>query len=467
VARLARIAVALVLLTLPAVARADLSIGPPAAPTLPASFAGVSVETDVVTRWFPRGGCDTPAGRVLALLGRPEVRVGGNSQDRLWPSWPLPPGELHLAGPNFFHALGCVAQTGGPVVVGLNLRGNDPAAPITLLDAVRSVVPAGQLSVALGNEPNLYGKNYPTPGDYNAYIQHYTTTLGALQQRFGTALPPVTGPDAATWRWTAQTIRFITDAHPAEIDAHLYGLNGCLRTPSKPRYPTLDRLLRPSASIDLVRALAPIAAAARTAGIPAQISESNSVACRGRAGVSDTPASALWALSMLGSAATAGFGHVELHHAHAAYDAFLVHAGGRIEFRPLMSTLILADRLWPAGTRPRWVVGREADAVHAWAGQRPDGRIGVIVVNSDQLRAHAVRLASAATGARYGRLLAAGPTAVTLDGRLLTWSGGRPVWQGTRRTRALVPRGGRVQLELPPMSAAWLLLKGAAAPAGA
>ena len=160
----------------------------------------------------------------------------------------------------------------------------------------------------------------------------------------------------------------------------------------------------------------------------------------------------------MGSAATTGFGRIQFHSAERTYDAFLSDPDGRVTFRPLFSALVLADRLWPAGTEPLQLSGSRPLGVNAWAARRPDRRVALIAVNGDQEHAHHLELISPASNARYGRLQAAGEHAVTLDGRRLAWATDRPVWQGTRKTGVLAFRAGRTTLLLPAASAAWVVI---------
>jgi hypothetical protein len=437
-------------------AAAALRVGERVGTPLARGYAGLSIETDLLGEWFPRYRCQTSALQVLRMLGSPSVRVGGNSQDRLWPWLPLPPTQRALAGAGYRHGLRCLASTGAPIEVGLNLLGGDPRATGDLLAMTMAAVPAAQLRIAIGNEPNMHRRVLPTLGSYEDFLQRHRSTVAALRERFGDGLPPIAGPDAATWRWEAESVRFIADARPAVVNAHLYGLSACARRRGFRRYPTVERLLRRSTSIGLVRQLEPIAAAARGAGIPAEISEANSVACRGKRGVSDTPASALWALNVLGTAATAGFTRVHFHNSGRHYDVFRRTGGGRLETRPLLTALVLAKRLWPDGTQPLAVLGRRPGGLDVWAGTRPDGRLGLLAVNRSRRTARRLELRTPVGAFRAGQLLPERGRAVSLDGRRLGWSGQRLAWRGRRTTRAFAARRGTLRVRVPPTSAVWL-----------
>jgi hypothetical protein len=449
-------------------AASTVHITGPAGAGLPASPAGLSVETYVLPVWWRQGSCQSPARAALRMAGRPQIRIGGNSQDRIWPAPPLPPGQEQVADAAFYHAVRCLGATGSPVMLGLNLMGADAQATGDLLAAAGGLVPPGQLTIALGNEPNLYGSRLPAPGGYPGFLGLYTRMMSALRARFGSFLPPVAGPDASTYRWAQESAQFVADMRPAIADAHLYGLSGCRETPGSVTYPTVARLLDPAASTVLVRGLEGIVAAARAIGVPAQLSEANSVVCRGVHGVSDTYPAALWALRLLGDATRAGFSRVEFHTSNSVYDPFFVTPAGTVAFRPAWTAILLANALWPQGTRPLRVAGTLAAGLGAWAARRPDGGLTLLAVNGDLRRSRRLVLRTAAQRAVEGAVAPRGMYSVALDGRQLVWSRGGPTWRGRQRVQRRRIRDDRLRIGLAPASAKWLVLDGppgAASPA--
>jgi hypothetical protein len=445
----------------PASAGAAVRISGPPGIVLPASPAGLSVETYVLPVWWGPGSCRSPAREVLRMAGRPEIRIGGNSQDRIWPNADLPRGQEQVADAAFYHAVRCLGATGSPVLLGLNLLGRDPQATGDLLAAAGGLVPKDQLTIAIGNEPNLYGGRLPAPGGYAGYLRLYDDMLDALRARFGTFLPPVAGPDAATYRWAAESAQFIRDLRPAQADAHLYGLSGCRETPESVTYPTIERLLDPAASTVLVRNLRAVVQAAQEIGVPAQLSEINSAACRGVHGVSDSFASALWALRLLGDATLAGFSRLQFHSSDSVYDPFFVTPRKTVTFRPVWTAILLANALWPAGTRPMRVLGSVEPRLGTWAARRPDGGLTLLAVNRDLVHAHTLVLRTGARRALLGRVTPRGAYSVALNGRQLRWSKGRPMWQGAQRVDRPPIRHRRLRLAVAPGTAKWLVLDGA------
>jgi hypothetical protein len=433
-------------------AGATVRITGPVGVALPASPAGLSVETDLLPDWWRMGSCQSPARAVLRMAPGAEIRIGGNSQDRLWPTAPLPRGQKQVADARFFHAVRCVGATGAPVLLGLNLLGRDPQATGDLLAAAGGLVPRDQLTIAIGNEPNLYGGRLP--GRYSGYFGFYGNVLTTLRRRLGSFLPPVAGPDAAAFRWIPETAQFIHEAAPSQGDAHVYGINGC----AKSAHPTAKQLLDRDSSTKRIAALAPVVRAGRITHTPLQISEINSVACRGTAGLSNTPTAALWALQILGDATTAGFGRLQFHASRGFYDAFVVRPDGTVTFRPLWTAMVLADALWTAGTRPLHVTGAKPSQVGLFAARRPGGALALLAVNRDRVHARTVTVRTSAAGAVLGRMTPRGRFAVALNGRVLRWSHGRPAWQGRTRLERPKARDRRLRIRLAPGTAAWALL---------
>jgi len=429
--------------------------GPESRP-LPPSFVGLSVETSLVDSWFTPAGCHSAVQQALRMLGRPEIRVGGNSQDHLWPTRPLPPGELQVSDASYLHALHCLGAIGSPLQIGLNLLGANPTATGQVLHEIASVIPASLLTISLGNEPDRYGGRLP--GGFTAYLPSYETMRAALRAGFGGPLPQIAGPDPSTSRWIAQTASFIATAHPNVADVHVYGLNGCHRTLGSPTYPSVGHLLAPGASTRQIAGLAPVLEAARAASVRVQISEANSVACGGMAGISDSPASALWGLDLVASAAQAGFSHVELHSSGGAYDPLTLGTDGTVTFRPLWTAMYLADQLWPNGSYPLRLTGKLQAGLTGWVARRPDRSLAILLVNGDLKGSRRLVLATTAASATLGRIVPAGARAVRLDGRRLAWSAGGPVWKGTQQLESPAVKEDRLAVTLPPESAAWIVL---------
>jgi len=121
-----------------------------------------------------------------------------------------------------------------------------------------------------------------------------------------------------------------------------------------------------------------VVADAKAQGLPAIISEANSASCGGVAGVSDSPASAVWAVRFVLSALKSGFQEVRFHLSGNSYDPFLVR-GAAIVRRPLQSALLALNRWLPVGSTLRSV--HAVPGVLASAVSEPGGAIVLILDN--------------------------------------------------------------------------------------
>jgi hypothetical protein len=310
---------------------------------------GLSVEYPVLAADLGTGSCPPPAlVSTIEGLGAPTIRIGGDSGDETAPAGTPPfAGVTDLPAP-FWSQLACLeSQTHEPFVIGLNLASQMPAWAATMAAGARSAVPASLLSFEIGNEADIDGPAVPW---WNATaqaksllpFQTYLDDAEAVAEQLGTGAI-IEGPDFATPRWTSK-IPEIAKALPLHaVDAHFYPLNACTGL----RQATVKALLARGAS-EPDGALLATLAQAESAHLPMVISESNSVACRGKPGVSDSPASAVWGLRVVINMIMSGIQSVRFHSSGSSYDPFVV-SGDTVTTRPLYLGLEAAVQLLPVG----------------------------------------------------------------------------------------------------------------------
>jgi hypothetical protein len=325
---------------------------------------GLSLEYSTMAEDLGVGACP-PAALITALrqLGSPPLALAGESQDLTAPtgaltglasSWET--ATLYSLPAPFWSQLHCLlAGAGDPLAVGLNLRKGIPAWAALMVAGAQSAATNG-LEFSLGNEPDLYSlHNYaalaaPLPHSEAAAVNLYLQLAGALEPAVGAL--PVIGPElAVASRWRRQLPRVITQLHEHTVGVHQYPLSAC----NGPHGVTLPGLLAPAAAA-APHSLAWVVADARAAGVPAIISEANSASCGGRAGVSDTPAAAVWAVRYVLAALETGFQEVRFHFSGGSYDPFIVSGASVIE-RPLQSALVALNQWLPIGASMRSVPG--------------------------------------------------------------------------------------------------------------
>ncbi len=90
--------------------------------------------------------------------------------------------------------------------------------------------------------------------------------------------------------------------------------------------------------------------------MPAIISEANSASCGGVAGVSDSPAAAVWAVRFVLTALKTGFQEVRFHFSGGPYDPFVVR-GESVLTRPIESALAALNQWLPVGATLRTLSG--------------------------------------------------------------------------------------------------------------
>jgi hypothetical protein len=436
---------------------------------VPTDFLGLSFEVSslpLMASYADRGDLVG----LLRSLGPGLIRFGGVTadtqaawigEDRPLPDW----ATVGLGPPDFAALARLVAQTGWQVLLTLNLGHYDPQAAADEAAAAHGALGSALTGLAFGNEPDAFASHQqrPQPWDFPTYAQQVLAYRQALAP--AEAALPLVGPDASTGRDRLAWAR--DEAGPvavAALTAHFYPLSACRG--SMPRIS--DMLSRGIRGLENQR-LAEMIAVSRSSGRPLRIDEANDVSCGGQPGVSNTFASALWAVDFLARAMAAGVAGVNFHgnvglplgYAPFAADNPSALGAGQLTAHPEWYALLLARQL--LGGRPLPTRALAAgSALSAQAFAMPTGAVRVVLVDERASYAapRAVRLRLPASLAAASVLRLTGPSLSATSGATL---GGSAVaadgsWSPAGPGRLLVERHRAVTLSMPAASAALVTL---------
>jgi hypothetical protein len=450
---------------------------------LPSGFLGLSTEYSALEPYA--GGNPATLDPVFLALVRnlspgqsPVLRIGGDSTDWSW--WPVagvtqPPGVSYTLKTRWLDVARAVSRAlGAHYILGLNLEANSTTVAST--EAQQLLTGIGTHAITafeLGNEPELYGQ-FPwyhdasgkgVPGRPASY--GFTDFLSDFA-RIAAGLPthPLAGPTIGGPGWMPDLGNFLAGNQEVRIVAlHHYPLQLCHTAQGSSRYPTIDHLLSNTASTTFAQSFAGAIAIAHAHGLPLRIDELNTVSCGAVPAVSQTFASALWALDTLFELDRAGVDGVQMHtFPGAGYAMFtLRHANGRWtgtvapEYYGLLAFALVA----PPGSRLLAISGAPAPGVKVWATLGRDGRVRAAVINKNPSRSITVRLAIPGAGGSgvLRRLSAPGVSArsgVTLGGQSVGATSG--ALAGARAQETVSPVNGRYVIRVPAGSAALLAL---------
>jgi hypothetical protein len=463
---------------------------------LPQGFLGIAIEFRTVTSWEPGGS--TPPDPVLAELvhnlkpiGRPSIRVGGESTDRSW--WPTvgvpqPLGVTFTLGPAWGQALKQLAvSTDARLLLGVNLEANRPLLDQNEAQQYLNVLGRHYIdSLEIGNEPDLYplipwyelvdGKVEPwyvhsgTPV-YARKPTYGPTQFGQELARTLSVLPklPEAGPETGHPEWMQQFVNEIRlRGLPMTLTSHAYGLNQCVKDPAAPSYPTVPNLLTLFASREnMLGDDVPYISLAHADGGRFRVDEMGSVTCDGHAGVSDTMASALWALDALFYLDSQGVDGVNLHSfpgsSNGLFDLTRVNGTWGATVHPLYYGALMFAQAAPEGSRLLTVRDDDESQLRAWSTMGTDHKVRVLLIN-DSLQSPGQITVHSPTGwgsqaASVERLLAPGAIAttdITLGGQ--RFAPGSDGVLAAPLTETVSPRGGAYTVTLAPGTAALLTL---------
>ena len=399
---------------------------------------GLSIEYPPVTAY---AGSDPPAinpvfeqlVRNLAPNQHPVLRIGGDSTDRTW--WPLndvvrPRGVRYGISSRWLAVARALADgTGALLILGVNLEANQSSLAVAEARALVSGIGVRSvLALEIGSEPNWYVTLpwYRNSGGRQVFGRTSTFDPRAFTAQFsalGKRLPRVAlaGPTVGALPWL-QHLRMFLNAEPRlrVVTLHRYPLNRCFTAPGSPNYATVANMLSSSASRGLAGGITRYVGIAHQRGDTFRIDEMNSVACGDKAGVSDTFASALWALDALFAVARSGADGVNIHtFPRVRYGLFTFHrvaAGWSAFVRPEYYGLLMFAQAAPPGSRLLRVTRAGSPEVRGWATRASDGRIRLVLINDDVWHSHvvSVRLPARAATVTLERLTA--PTAWARNG---------------------------------------------------
>ena len=245
---------------------------------LPQGFVGVAFTYSALARWVSEGGPVDPVLvrliRNLTPVGRPWLRIGGESADRSW--WPIPGyrkplGITYDLGPawteiarRFAHA------TNARLMLGLELEADRPE--IDRVEARQLLKRVGSRyiqSFQIGNEPELY-RSIPWYKLHDGHPVLWYSPVGtpvfARRHSYGASqfigeisrilrvIPryPIAGPETNIPSWTEAFLKYLKPAGEVNtLTAHAYAVDNCIKDRHSNAYPTVRNLLTLRASREL------------------------------------------------------------------------------------------------------------------------------------------------------------------------------------------------------------------------
>jgi hypothetical protein len=430
---------------------------------LPADFVGLSFEMNELSM----GRFDAKKGnlaRLFANLGKSHLRIGGNTLDRdtLWvpakekPPEPLPAWVKNQVTPADIARLrDFLAATGWKSVVGINLAYWDARLAADQARTMVATLGPHLAAIMCGNEPNSWVRHgfRKAPFEYPQYKPDWEACVKVVGSNRIAA--PDTSAPTKTVAFVAQLARE-QKARMSLLTVHTY---------SVPATATGTELLSPKTNVSQLAAVAPHLATARAEHLPIRVDETNSAAGGGIEGVSDSYASALWALDYTLQLAREGFDGLNFHSGLGVCNAPLYN--GRFQrYTPICAAtpedaaaqiylatpeyygLYVASQMGPGKFLPVKVASDRN--VNAYAVRGDDHRLRIAVIAKEDTAAAAIPCEiKVETKARAGQLIrltghSLKEKSVALQGATFARDGRLP----RLRPESAPVKDGRLSLEL-------------------
>jgi Glycosyl hydrolase family 79 C-terminal beta domain len=449
--------------------------------TVPGGFVGISMgPRDIIRYNGPNPRAPNPVFEQLLRNLAPgqwvSLRIGGDGTDWSW--WPVPhmvrpPGAKFPLTKSWLGLTRAVAQAvGARLILGINFEADSrrvaaAEAQATLGGIGRRWIEAFEL----GNEPELYGSfgwykapdgqhvlGRPRGYDFAGFLRDFANIAGALPR------VPLAGPTTGAPAWMQQLGHFLSaERRVGVVTMHSYPLKRCTSGANV----TIGELLSNSSSTGLANSVASYVRVAHAHHVPLRIDELNGVSCGGERGVSDTFASALWALDTLFEMARVGVDGVNFHTVPLAMNELFSgdYSKGRWHsfVHPQYYGLMMFAQAAPAGSRLLRISGAPGAGLHAWATRAPNGQVRVVLINEASRRSWLVRVRipsghGTATLERLEAPSIGAKSGVSLAGQSFGRSTYTGVLAGSPSTTTVAPSRDVYAVKVPAASAAMLTL---------
>ena len=293
---------------------------------IPPAFQGLSYEMNILaTTPSFLNVSNTVLIQLIKNLGPGVLRLGGNSSDDiLWTGTARAAGTPanSLTSTEIDNLAAFSKAIGWPVLFGFNMGTYDPAVAANEAKYVSFSLQGSLLAFQSGNEPDGYHSWNPKRAStywYTDYKPEWESYFSAVRKAVPNA--PFAGPDIAYRSDWVTPFAADEGINVVLLDGHYYQ-NGPASDPAI----NISSLFTPIPQYtDYFKV---IGSASAASNIPWRITECNSINGGGKSGVSDTFASALWALDFMWMVAQNGGQGVNFHGGNGgAYSPFATSGG--------------------------------------------------------------------------------------------------------------------------------------------
>jgi len=421
---------------------------------IPKYFTGFSFEKYSLIKATYFNSNNTSFINLVKGLGHGMLRIGGGSVDDVqWTNATSTSKPFTLTSVDMYNFFCFAGATRWPVMYGVNLH---PAtlplnvAEIRYLDSHFGNMTA---SLALGNEPDLYNPfgHRPSTYGYPAFLNEWTTLRDSIH--LASPAQCFSGPSTASGTWM---IPFARDKHSSIswLNEHFYKLNtGGDQVQSIAKLLTRDTAFITRAYI--------LRQATKPYNLAWRIDECNTSAAN-RSGVSNSFASALWALDFMFLAADQGASGVNFHSGNT-YFTPISFLSGPAKPLPLYYGMLFFSKASLGKMLTAGYVAESSINFSYYAVQQPDGTVQVTLINKDLSKDASVSFSAINGGTQLKNasvLRLQGPSPGALTGTLFGGSAVKDdgTWSASVK-ESLVMTGNTTTVKVPACSAALLTLQ--------